>query len=923
MDEAEQAGFYQRQADAGDEPATEYGFVGRDLDIQAAERLLLAGPDSNELLVQGMAGAGKSTFLAHLAWWWQRTGLVEQVFRFSWEDRAWTAAQIIREIRARLLGPVEQARADLMPAAAQLEQTAGLLRASPAPADPGQRRVDHRGPGRDPARPRPRRADQLRTLLSRLRGGKTLVLIGSREAEDWLAPGTFADNIYPLPGLDPQAASDPDRPDPAPPPRPALARRRGRAAGAAGPDRAARRLPAADDRRAARPGHRRAVPGAGRAEGRRSRRRPRAEDHRRDRVQPRPPRPRPAGSPAAAGALHRRHPALPRRWRSTAASCWTTPVPGSAASRTWTARSPRRSGSASPPPTPAGRLGAGAAGLPLLPAHPPPRPARPARGHRRAHYQLYTNLGPELHQLLTATRRPPGAGDRAGRHPGGVRQPDRRPGLGTAGRPADRGTSSFRWRSTWTRPGSRPRGGSCSTTPSPPTPSPPGEAQHRELALLHNLAGGRGTPAAPARATPAATTRPNFQLLEAAGDRKDQGFTYHQLGTVAQEQRRFEEAEAAYRQALDIYLEFGDRHSAASTYHQLGRVAQEQRRFEEAEAAYRQALDIYLEFGDRHSAASTYHQLGMVAQEQRRFEEAEASYRQALDIFLEFGDRHSAASTYHQLGMVAAGAAAVRGGRGRLPAGPGHLPGVRGPALRRQHLPPARHGRAGAAAVRGGRGRLPAGPGHLPGVRGPALRRQHLPPARQRSRRSSGGSRRPRPPTGRPWTSSWSSVTGTPPPAPTTSSARSPRSRSGSTEAEAAYRQALDIYQEESDPRQASMTATRLGLLLAETGRHADAATVLLDAALLWHQVTGGWDVGDLRNLKRERAIIGQAAFDQLAAAKIPQDLRESLDSGIETVADVAPTKARTSQTGDGPLASPADPPQAAVTGRRGLARGV
>ena len=83
MDDAEQARFFQRQADVSEEPATEYGFVGRDLDIQAIERRLLAGPDSNELLVQGMAGAGKSTLLAHLAWWWQRTGLVEQVFRFS------------------------------------------------------------------------------------------------------------------------------------------------------------------------------------------------------------------------------------------------------------------------------------------------------------------------------------------------------------------------------------------------------------------------------------------------------------------------------------------------------------------------------------------------------------------------------------------------------------------------------------------------------------------------------------------------------------------------------------------------------------------------------------------------------------------------------------------------------------------------
>jgi hypothetical protein len=99
-------------------------------------------------------------------------------------------------------------------------------------------------------------------------------------------------------------------------------------------------------------------------------------------------------------------------------------------------------------------------------------------------------------------------------------------------------------------------------------------------------------------------------------------------------------------------------------------------------------------------------------------------------------------------------------------------------------------------------------------------------------------------------------------------------------EAEASYRQALDIFLE-SDPRQASKTTTLLGLLLAETGRHADAAATLLDAALLWHQQTGGWDANDLRNLTRERAAIGQDAFSRLVAAKVPRDLRQSLHSGI------------------------------------------
>ena len=172
MDEAEQARFFQRQADIGDEPATEYGFVGRDLDIQAVERRLLAAPDSNELLVQGMAGAGKSTLLAHLAWWWQRTSLVEQVFRFSWEDRAWTAAQIIREIRARLLGPVEQARADTMPAAAQLEQAAELLRATRHLLILDNAESITATPAAIPHALDPGEQAQIRTLLARLRGGR-------------------------------------------------------------------------------------------------------------------------------------------------------------------------------------------------------------------------------------------------------------------------------------------------------------------------------------------------------------------------------------------------------------------------------------------------------------------------------------------------------------------------------------------------------------------------------------------------------------------------------------------------------------------------------------------------------------------------------------------------------------------------------
>ena len=203
----EQAEFYDRAAAVADEPATEYGFVGRDLDIQAIEHRVLASKDSSQLLVQGMAGAGKTTLLAHLAWWWQRTGLVQQVFRFSYEDRAWTASQIIRDIRARLLPPAEHAQADTMTEQAQAEQVAQLLRNTRHLLILDNTESITATPAAIPHALTPEEQDKLKAFLARLHGGRTLVLLGSREPETWLTGSSTGPGIYELPGLDPQAAS--------------------------------------------------------------------------------------------------------------------------------------------------------------------------------------------------------------------------------------------------------------------------------------------------------------------------------------------------------------------------------------------------------------------------------------------------------------------------------------------------------------------------------------------------------------------------------------------------------------------------------------------------------------------------------------------------------------------------------------------
>jgi tetratricopeptide (TPR) repeat protein len=144
-----------------------------------------------------------------------------------------------------------------------------------------------------------------------------------------------------------------------------------------------------------------------------------------------------------------------------------------------------------------------------------------------------------------------------------------------------------------------------------------------------------------------------LKIYEDAGDFYNAAGDYHNLGLVAQEQRRFEDAIAFYNQALQIYKDAGDFYKAAGNYHNLGMLAQLQRRFEDAIACYNKALKIYEAAGDSHKAASNYHQLGTVAQEQRRFDDAIACYNKALKIYEDAGDFYSAARDCHQLGMVA------------------------------------------------------------------------------------------------------------------------------------------------------------------------------------------------------------------------------------------------------------------------------
>ncbi len=188
-------------------PDAAYGFFGRDLDVLRIEkRLLTLG---NILLVHGMGGAGKSTLLHHLGGWWQRTGFVDQVFYFGYDEKAWTRQQILHAIAEKLYDPgafhgrfkalsEERQQADLVQT---LKAKRHLLILDNLESITGAAlAIKNTLPEAEQAK--------VKSLLAALKGGRTLALLGSRGLEAWLGKETFGPNVLELGGLDEEAASD-------------------------------------------------------------------------------------------------------------------------------------------------------------------------------------------------------------------------------------------------------------------------------------------------------------------------------------------------------------------------------------------------------------------------------------------------------------------------------------------------------------------------------------------------------------------------------------------------------------------------------------------------------------------------------------------------------------------------------------------
>ncbi|MGH3693749.1 MAG: tetratricopeptide repeat protein [Pseudonocardiaceae bacterium] len=145
----------------------------------------------------------------------------------------------------------------------------------------------------------------------------------------------------------------------------------------------------------------------------------------------------------------------------------------------------------------------------------------------------------------------------------------------------------------------------------------------------------------------------SLAISEELGDRPGMARTYHQLGIGDQLRGRLEEAQQWYLKSLTISEELGDRPAMAASYHHLGTVAQERGRLDEAQQWCLKSLTISEELGDRPTMARIYHHLGIADQLRGRLDEAQQWCLKSLAISEELGDRPTMAISYHHLGRVA------------------------------------------------------------------------------------------------------------------------------------------------------------------------------------------------------------------------------------------------------------------------------
>lgn len=178
-------------------------FIGREEELQVLEGALFQpeGAD-NIVVVEGMQGVGKTSFLEYTTWWWQVVGMVEARYWFSFNENVYSSEDILMEIceswerderfafrrakwksaRARKKG-LDATKESVLD---ELCRERYVLVLDNVDCLFIGRSGDRNESSSTPLSTRGDVSNDLARFLDRLQGGKTIVLIGSRGKQDKL-----------------------------------------------------------------------------------------------------------------------------------------------------------------------------------------------------------------------------------------------------------------------------------------------------------------------------------------------------------------------------------------------------------------------------------------------------------------------------------------------------------------------------------------------------------------------------------------------------------------------------------------------------------------------------------------------------------------------------------------------------------------
>jgi tetratricopeptide (TPR) repeat protein len=145
----------------------------------------------------------------------------------------------------------------------------------------------------------------------------------------------------------------------------------------------------------------------------------------------------------------------------------------------------------------------------------------------------------------------------------------------------------------------------------------------------------------------------SLRLDELVGNDTDRAHSLHELGRLADNRGELDKAERLYQESLEIWQRLEDIRGQISTLHQLGNLAFQHGDLDAAARYYNTCLNNQQALGDDPGKARSLYQLGMIAFDRRQLDEAEQHYRESLGITELIGDTYGRAHPLYGLGCVA------------------------------------------------------------------------------------------------------------------------------------------------------------------------------------------------------------------------------------------------------------------------------